>query len=233
MVVVDIVEIASAVGQVASAVIAIPVGFVAWFAYRASKNAVRSTELLTEIEFRREWADRIPQFKIALQRQSDTYAILRVELAGPLMLDGLDEIDLCVRDDFHERRGSGLGGAQTDEEIANHVWGPFRFRPGIDGASSNGRSVATFSLPLGEGKKFAMDTQNPPHWSTHATTASWAKEYEGQPVRLLLRCRKAGFEPWIVPVEIVPEPLPVPVPAVAAQPPAPQIEQGPAQVTTG
>ncbi|MCM4078244.1 hypothetical protein [Paractinoplanes hotanensis] len=138
------------------------------------------------------------------------------------MLDGLDAIDMIVRDDFHERRGSGLGGARTDEEIANHVWGPFRFRPGIDGASSNGRSVATFALPLGEGMKFAMDPQDPPHWSTHATTDSWAKEYEGQPIRLLLRCRKAGFEPWTVPVEVFPEAAPKEI--LPRQLPAPQLE---------
>lgn len=55
---VDMVEFASAVGQVASAVIAIPVGFIAWFTYQASRNAATSADKLTEIEARREWADR-------------------------------------------------------------------------------------------------------------------------------------------------------------------------------
>jgi threonine/homoserine/homoserine lactone efflux protein len=48
--VVDIPAVASAVGQVASALVAIPVAVLAYFAYQISKNSAEATTALTNIE---------------------------------------------------------------------------------------------------------------------------------------------------------------------------------------
>ncbi|MFF0824970.1 hypothetical protein ACFYUR_31740 [Micromonospora haikouensis] len=196
------VEIWSAIGTVASALAAFFALVVAYFAYRAGQTSADSTAALTRIETRRIWAETIPQFRILIQAEADTYALMRVELVGPPNLDRLDEIQISIRDDYHARGASQVAGGPTAEEVANHVWGPYRFRRGIDGGSENGRTVAPFRLPLGEGSYFAMDRQFPPPWNKSGTETSWRREYEGKPVRLLLRCMREGFGPWTVPVEV-------------------------------
>lgn len=200
-------ELWSAAGTVAGAIAAVVALMVAYFAYRATRNAADSASTLTKIEGRRLWADLIPQFRVSLQPQTDTYALLEVELVGPPMLDHLDDIRLSIRDDYHARGASQIAGGPSAEEVANHVWGPYRFKRDSDGASENGRTVAPFSLPLGEGTKFALDRQIPPLWNTSGTEASWRREYERKPVRLMLKCKREGFEPWSVPIEVVVAPV--------------------------
>ncbi|WP_091191309.1 hypothetical protein [Micromonospora narathiwatensis] len=207
----------SAIGTVATAVAGLSALVVAYLAYLATRGAAESAAAMTRIEARRDWADMIPQFEVSIQAQSDLYALMHVELLGPLRLDRLDEIQLSIRDDYHARGASPLAGGPDAEQVANHVWGPYRFRHGIDGGSENGRTVAPFQLPMGEGMKFAMDRQNPPPWNRSGTEASWRRDYEGKPVRLLLKCRREGFEAWSVPLEVFVTPLPQPeIPKQAA-----------------
>ncbi|WP_433459893.1 hypothetical protein [Micromonospora sp. CA-248212] len=205
---VDTATLWSAVGTVTSALAALAALVVAYLAYRTTQTAASSTAALTRIEARRIWAETLPQFKITAEAQSDTYAMLHVELVGPPSLDRLDQIQLSVRDDYHARGASQIAGGPSADQVANHVWGPYRFRHGIDGGSENGRDVAPFSLPLGEGTDFAMDRQLPPLWNTSGTEASWRRDYAGKSVRLLLRCTRDGFEPWTVPAEVLVTPLP-------------------------
>jgi hypothetical protein len=224
---VDTAALWSAIGTVASAVAAVAAFFVAYLAYHATRSAADSAAAMAGIEARRDWADMIPQFKVSIQAQTDLYALMQVELVGPPKLDHLDDIQLSIRDDYHARGASPFAGGPDAEQVANHVWGPYRFRHGVDGGSENGRTVAPFKLPLGEGTKFAMDRQNPPRWNTSGTEASWRRDYEGQPVRLLLKCRREGFEPWSLPVEVSVTPLPKPeVPQQAA---AVDVQSAPAE----
>lgn len=198
----------SAVGTVTSAIAGLAALVVAYLAFRTTQTAANSAAAMTRIEERRIWAETLPQLKVTADAQTDTYALLHVELVGPPSLDRLDGIQLSIRDDYHARGASQLAGGPSAEEVANHVWGPYRFKYGIDGGSENGRTVAPFSLPLGEGMNFAMDRQLPPLWNTSGTEASWRRDYAGKPVRLLFRCSREGFEQWTVPVEVLVTPVP-------------------------
>ncbi|WP_157743164.1 hypothetical protein [Micromonospora coriariae] len=203
----EVAEIWSAIGTVASAVAAFVALAVAYLAYGATQTAGSSTAALTRIETRRIWAETIPQFKVSIEAQADTYALMRVELVGPPSLDRLDQIRLSIRDDYHARGASQVAGGPSAEEVANHVWGPYRFRHGTDGGSENDRTVAPFGLPLGEGTYFSMDRQYPPRWNKSGSETSWRRDYKDKPVRLLLKCAREGFEPWSVPVEVFVTPL--------------------------
>lgn len=178
------------------------------FGLAVSRRSTDAAVRMTEIERRREHSEMRPQFTLSAQERTDLLAELRVELTGPLALDRLDRIELFLRDD-HPRTASQLTNGPTAEQVAGHVWGPYRFRPGVDGADhETGRYVAEFALPLGEGRPFALDRQSPPSWNTGGSMESWRQEYAGQPVRLTARCYLDGYEPWVIPLEVHVKPLP-------------------------
>jgi len=152
-----------------------------------------------------------PEFTFSLKplnRGPDEDEVMQLEigLIGPAGLAQLDDLRIEVRDD-RPRVALGSGGPSA-EEVRAQVWGPYRFSPGVDGASGDGRYVAPIAyqrpdkkLPRGESLRLQMERTQAPHWFPHGTDG-WRKEFKSSsPVRLLLHCR-ADDATWVAPVEV-------------------------------
>jgi|tagenome__1003787_1003787.scaffolds.fasta_scaffold20987071_10 hypothetical protein len=143
-----------------------------------------------------------------LNRGPDEDEVMRLEigLTRPEGLDQLDDLRIEVRDD-RPRAALGVGGPSA-EEVRAQVWGPYRFSPGVDGASGDGRSVAPIAyqrpdnkLPRGESLRLQMERTRAPHWFSEGQDG-WRKEFgSSSPVRLVLHCR-TGDAVWVAPVEV-------------------------------
>ncbi|MCX5136477.1 hypothetical protein OOK06_30895 [Streptomyces sp. NBC_00340] len=109
-------------------------------------------------------------------------------MAGP---DELAEVEfLSVRvDDDDKDRSHVLGIGATPEQLANHVWGPFRFTPRVDQADEHGRAVGPFKLRIGRGRPFQLERTRPGLWMGGKTMEQWQDEYRDHPVRLVITCR--------------------------------------------
>ena len=112
---------------------------------------------------------------------------------------------MTIRDDHPWRtQGSPRAGGPTAEQVAEQIWGPFRFRPGtgpgadsvrgIPGADPTGRITPTGGMPVGEELTFLLEPTQPPPWSQR-TTEDWQRE-RGTVVRLRLECHRDGWDPW-------------------------------------
>ncbi|MGW1810900.1 hypothetical protein [Streptomyces sp. NPDC002078] len=116
-----------------------------------------------------------------------------VTFEGPAALERLDEVELEIRDDGYTH-GVGLVGGVDEQELANTIWGPYRFKPGIDGATGIGRTSPAVPMALGEWLKRALEESFPPSW---ADRTDWRERYGNEPVvRLWVRCRREGYQPW-------------------------------------
>ena len=67
---------------------------------------------------------------------------------GPPALERLDAVEVEIRDDGYTHLAN-LAGGPTQEQIDETIWGPYRFKPGIDGASSNERMMPAVPVELG------------------------------------------------------------------------------------
>lgn len=168
----------------------------AWMAARLSGQAVAA---LPAIEQRRLHAELTPVFEVSCGDTGGDRAELRVEFLGPPGLDRLDQVTVTIRDDIRGCKPV-IDGGPTAEEIAEQVWGPCRFVPGVDGADKTGRSAAPISFTLGDWRPYALERTRPPIWSNDDT--GWRRQYADQPVRLTMTCQREENEPWVVPLEV-------------------------------
>ncbi|MGW7824936.1 hypothetical protein ACWGLF_44555 [Streptomyces puniciscabiei] len=99
-----------------------------------------------------------PQFDVTITRlgPGSDQASLMVTFEGPAALERLDEVELEIRDDGYTH-GVGLVGGVDEQELANTIWGPYRFKPGIDGATGVGRTSPAVPMALGEWLKRALE----------------------------------------------------------------------------
>ena len=192
---------AAVLGTVAAGLGAVA-AFGAWATARAA-NKTGAT--LAAIEQRRWHADLTPECDIACRVVGSERAELRIALTGPVGLDRLDKLVVNIRDDI-QRRAPVVAGGPSFEEISAQVWSPYRFVPGVDGADSNGRSVAPIELPLGDWCAFSLERTQPPPWSSN-DHEWWRQQYVGAPLRLTLICNRGSHEAWVVPREVKVEQL--------------------------
>jgi len=96
------------------------------------------------------------------------------------------------------------GSQLTQDQVADVIWGPYRFNPGQRGTSQNGRAHGPFSLPAHEPYPVSLEQSIPPSW----TGPSWRAQYEDKPVRLEITCRREGHAPWTLCYEIDAKPDP-------------------------
>jgi hypothetical protein len=135
---------------------------------------------------------------------------MAVFLTGPPELERLDALTVTIRDDHTWRGQHTLAGGPTPEQLAEQIWGPYRFTPGsgpgadsvhgIPGADPTGRTIPTRGMPVGEELPFHLELTRPPTWSQQLTD-SW-RQARGSVVRLRLECRRDGREPWTLACEI-------------------------------
>ncbi|WP_432198882.1 hypothetical protein [Streptomyces sp. bgisy027] len=176
-------------------------------AWLAARRSAKTAETLARIEQDRWHAERLPQFRVAIERGEGDRATLSVRLVGPVPLRHLDEIRIEIAPSDDMSRVARLPGGPTQEELDGQVWGPLRFTHGADGADVNGKSVAPFALEVGKGRPFSIERTRPPHWQEgNDRDARWRDQWLNEPMRLVLTCRREGFKPWTAPCDVeVPE----------------------------
>lgn len=176
-------------------------------AWLAAHRSAKTADTVARIEQDRWHADLLPQFQLSIERAEGDRATLSVRLVGPLPLCHLDEIRIAIAQSDDMSRVATLAGGPTQEELDAQVWGPLRFAHGADGADVNGKTVAPFSLEVGKGRPFSVERTRPPLWQAgDDRDTRWRGEWLNKPMRLVLTCRREGFEAWTVPREVeVPE----------------------------
>ncbi|MBB6406180.1 hypothetical protein [Arthrobacter sp. AZCC_0090] len=171
----DLFEVISAFGSLTAAVVA---SVAAWWARSSAKQANLAARTLATIEQERRHNELRPLFKLdALRPNPDSNSLkLRLTLAGPSELDGVDSVSISIRDDDYRRGQTDrlLGGA-TEQEIRRQIWGPYRFRPGTGPyearADETGRLTRyKYPLPVGEHIEFDLEPTPRPGWS------EWTRE---------------------------------------------------------
>ncbi|MFC4122842.1 hypothetical protein [Nonomuraea zeae] len=180
------------VAPILSAVITSVPGFLAWRAARASAEAAA---VLTRIEERRYHHQHAPQLVITCTPQQGETALLTVRLDGPDLLDRVS-VHPMIRDD---RPVTARPGGVPQEQLDTVIWGPYRFRPGVDDAPPSGREVKEFAIEVGHTHQLLLERTLPPHW---AQPAAWRQDYHDGPVLLRLRCASEGFSPWTINAEV-------------------------------
>jgi len=108
-----------------------------WWAAVKSNAAAHS---LLAIEDARRHDEMSPKLRVDARRPSGWEghgaALLYLTLEGPSSLGRLDQVRLRILDErWKDRSGPQLGPMATEEEVAATIWGPYRFRPGVDQTS--------------------------------------------------------------------------------------------------
>ena len=189
----------SIVGGVTAAFSAVA-GVGAWM---AARRANTTADAVARIEKERWHAELLPQFNIAIEGLEGDRATLSVHLAGPLSLHHLDEIRIQVVASDDMSRTATMAGGPSQEAIDAQVWGPFRFVPNINEADANGQRIPSFPLRVGAGHPFALERTRPPLWQEgNDRQEHWRDQWLNKPMRLVLTCRRDGFDPWTVPYEV-------------------------------
>ncbi|MFI6341303.1 hypothetical protein [Streptomyces sp. NPDC050535] len=172
-------------------------------------RANATADAVARIERDRWHAALLPQFSVRTEVGEGDRATLSVRLVGPLPLCRLDEIRIEVAQSDDMDYTPQLAGGSTEEQVTAKVWGPMRFVPGSDGADRNGHTVVPFALAVGRGRPFALErTRSPLWWDGNDREERWRDKWISLPMRLVLTCRREGFDPWTVPYEVdVPEVL--------------------------
>lgn len=193
-------------GALESVGTAVAVGVAAWAARQA--NATAAT--VAEIESKRRHTELCPVLRVVCEPFSEGSEVLRlrVMLMGPPGLDRIDRLTATIRND-HFRRGENhqqfLDGP-TEQEIKEHIWGPYRFTPGTGPddarADGNGReTVYRLPLPLGEELPYQLEPTSKGRWMTGMTQADWLRQ-RGTVIRLAFRAEHEEHGAWYLPCEL-------------------------------
>ncbi len=174
----------------------------AWRAARASNRTAREVAAIERV---RRHVELTPQLTASIRPGNGGTFMVSIRLDAPYDLGALDRMTLFVRNDISDRSPS-LGGEVTAEQVNDHIWGPLRFTPGVDGASGDGRRVGPVPLKVGDYARFQMDVTRAPVWAGPDGQKGWRAKYQthGVPVLLSIICERDGDEAWTIPVELHP-----------------------------
>ncbi|MEU5765987.1 hypothetical protein ABZ782_08710 [Streptomyces asoensis] len=174
-------------------------GVAALAAWRASREANSTAASVAQIERDRWHNDLTPQLRLMVR---EAYRDMIVRFDGPASLGRLT-LQLHVRDDRDRSQDPVLAGSVTQEMRAEVIWGPYRFRPGIDGADERGRAVSPFTLEPGDRTKVAIDPSLRPTWYEGPDgERRWRDEYRTARMRLWAECQAPGHKPWRLSFEV-------------------------------
>ncbi|MET8283546.1 hypothetical protein [Micromonospora sp. NPDC005174] len=181
--------------SVASAVIAFGAGVLAWLGWRTAAGVRRDQAAAEE---RRRHREMQPVLEVTLgTRGTPGTGLLVVKLVGPREVERYDWIQLTIRDDGKNRTPRG---DVTAEAIREQVWGPYRLRPGVDGADREGRAARQDGRAVTDSWLFTVDRSTPPRWYGGGD-AEWRKDYAGKPIRLRIEVG-LGERSWSELVEV-------------------------------
>jgi hypothetical protein len=182
----------------ASAALSGVAAYGAWKASRqaneAASKANETAATLAQIEQERWHRELTPQLRIKLQ--TEPHEVLYVRFESPAKLGEL-HVQLRIQDDFDRSRLRHLAGTPTPAQRAEVIWGPYRFRPGVDDADELGRSVPAFPLLPGGRHRLALDPSLKPSWYEGVDgEQSWRDGYRTSPIRLWAVCTAPDHKPW-------------------------------------
>ncbi|MFF0698420.1 hypothetical protein ACFYU4_38020 [Streptomyces tendae] len=164
-------------------------------ANRTAELAFQTAEAVAQIERDRWHSALTPQLE--MRQRPDG---LELRLAGPAAIGQL-QVDLQIRDDRDRSNDPDVG--TTREQRAEVIWGPKRFRPGIDLASSDGRTVGPLFLEPGDMTRVATDPTLRPDWYEGVDGEQrWRQQYRDERMRLWAVCTAEGHKPWRLSFEV-------------------------------
>lgn len=168
---------------------------------RAADRANATADSVARLEHDRWHHEMTPQFDVTATElgPGTRQASLRLTFEGPAALERLDEVEIEIRDDGYTH-SVGLAGGPSEEEVAAVIWGPYRFKPRVDDASPDGRKIPAAPMDLGDWRKLALEESIAPPWTGSGTY--WRDRYGGTPIRLWVRCRREGHQPWVLTYEV-------------------------------
>ncbi|MGW6405267.1 hypothetical protein [Streptomyces sp. NPDC055134] len=176
-------------------------GAAALGAWKASREANDTATAIAQIERDRWHGELTPLLRLKLEAEGEAMqGMLYVRFDSPAALGRLN-VKLTLRDDFDRSRVPRLAGTPTPEQFAEGVWGPYRFRPGVDGADQLGRSVAPFTLEADDRTRLAVDPSPIPSWSEYDDT-SWFHQWRTARIRLWADCEAPGHKAWRLSFEV-------------------------------
>jgi hypothetical protein len=199
------VDLANALGEVAAPVAAAIAAVGSWWAAARSNQVTRG---LAAIERDRRHDELAPDFEVTCTERDTApdQAFLRVALKRG-HLERLDEVIITIQDEAgQEHWVDGLPDGVTQEQAEAFVWGPWDFNVGAGAQVAGNRTTNGRPYSIVTGKNWdvlALNRTRPGHWMGSATTQeSWRRRYADQPLRLLITCRRDGYEPWTLPYEV-------------------------------
>lgn len=204
-----------AAGTVVAAAIA------AWAARQSHDAAVQANSaavqantaagLLASIERGRRHDEIAPVFDLKSTETGGEDASLHVTLAGG-GLERLDEVTFTILDEAGKEHWSGrLPPGVTQEEAEAFVWGPWEFNTNASVQIATNRVSQTRAYSRVTGKNWdllPLQRTRPGHWMSTYSQPQWQGGYEGHPIRLLITCRREGYEPWPLLQEVATGPGP-------------------------
>ena len=99
----------------------------------------------------------------------------------------------------------------TQEEAEAFVWGPWEFNTHASVQIATNRVSQTRAYSRVTGKNWdllPLRRTRPGHWMSTYSQQQWQGDYEDHPVRLLITCRREGYEPWTLLQEVTTGPGP-------------------------
>ncbi len=186
---------------IASFVVAVVAILVAGASAAYTRKQATEQGKVAEIEQARRHEELTPQFEVTCEANDAeaTHAELSLQLTGPTGLAGLDEVTVRIRDDRPDRAPTP-GSQLTAQQVSEIIWGPYRIMPGLHSTLPNGREHGPFKLPKNEPYPIPLERSYAPTWVTDP--GEWRKLYDGKPVRLEITCQRAGYKPWVIPLEV-------------------------------
>jgi hypothetical protein len=189
----------AAVGALGAVVTA---GIAAWAARQSHDAAVQANAAagsLAAIERGRRHDELAPVFDLKFTETGGDHANLHVTFAGG-GLESLDEVTFTILDEAGKDHWSGgLPGRLTQDEAEAFVWGPWEFNTAAAVQIAGNRVSRTRPYSRVTGKNWdllPLKRTQPGYWMSTYSQQQWREDYEDHPVRLLITCRREGYEPW-------------------------------------
>ena len=179
--------------------------------WKAAKTANETATNMAAIERDRRHEELTPKFQITFLESAGAAgrADLRVMLTGG-GLERLDEVTVTILDETDQDHWAHrLPDGVTQEMAEAFVWGPWEFNTGASEQVVSNRTSKPWPYSRVSGKnwnRLSLHRTSPGFWMTGTDEAMWRQEHAG-PLRLLLTCRRDGYDPWALlhDIPVVPE----------------------------
>lgn len=193
---------------IGSAVGALGAWGAAMWSLKSVKVTAEATAGLTSVEVERRHTELTPEFEIrlteSLQGVNDN-GELEARLIGPAGLDYLDEVVITIQDEaWIEHWGDRLPPHVTEGDARRFVWGPWQFNIRARVQIADERTTTPYAYSRITGRtvqRLQLERTRPGTWMTGTTPDVWRRQQPG-PLRVLITCRRAPYQPWYLLYEV-------------------------------